>query len=51
MLCTVPKVVADTFRENIKLKEGEALRDDDNFAYVAAWNTKATVVWSCIKRS
>jgi len=25
------------FREEFQTPEGEALRDDDNFAYVAAW--------------
>jgi succinate dehydrogenase / fumarate reductase, flavoprotein subunit len=25
------------FREEYQTEEGEALRDDDNFAYVAAW--------------
>ena len=28
------------FREEYQTKDGEALRDDDNFAYVAAWEYK-----------
>jgi len=28
------------FREEFQTEEGEALRDDDNFAYVAAWEFK-----------
>jgi len=28
------------FREEYQTKDGEALRDDDNFAYVAAWENK-----------
>ena len=28
------------FREEFQTKDGEALRDDDNFAYVAAWEYK-----------
>ena len=28
------------FREEYQTEEGEALRDDDNFAYVAAWEYK-----------
>ena len=27
----------DTSEKNTKLQMGEALRDDENFAYVAAW--------------
>ncbi len=29
------------FREEYQTKDGEALRDDDNFAYVAAWEYKS----------
>ena len=28
------------FREEYQTEEGEALRDDENFAYVAAWEYK-----------
>ena len=28
------------FREESQTEEGEALRDDENFAYVAAWEYK-----------
>jgi succinate dehydrogenase / fumarate reductase flavoprotein subunit len=28
------------FREEFQTEEGEALRDDENFAYVAAWENK-----------
>ncbi|MEM9686763.1 MAG: fumarate reductase/succinate dehydrogenase flavoprotein subunit, partial [Bacteroidota bacterium] len=30
------------FREEYQTKEGEALRDDENFKYVAAWEYKGT---------
>lgn len=30
------------FREEHQTEDGEAKRDDENFAYVAAWNTKET---------
>jgi succinate dehydrogenase / fumarate reductase flavoprotein subunit len=29
------------FREEYQTEDGEALRDDENFAYVAAWEYKA----------
>jgi hypothetical protein len=38
--CTVTNLEV-TSEKNIKLKI-EAKRDDENFAYVAAWNTKET---------
>ncbi len=33
------------FREEMQTEEGEALRDDENFAYVAAWEYKADSEW------
>ena len=30
------------FREEYQTEDGEALRDDENFAYVAAWEFKGT---------
>jgi len=37
------------FREEYQTKEGEALRDDDNFAYVAAWENKGNNAWELHK--
>jgi succinate dehydrogenase / fumarate reductase flavoprotein subunit len=34
------------FREEYQTPEGEALRDDDNFAYVAAWEFKNAGDWT-----
>jgi succinate dehydrogenase / fumarate reductase flavoprotein subunit len=33
------------FREEMQTEEGEALRDDDNFKYVAAWEYKGESEW------
>ena len=30
------------FREEYRTEEGEALRDDENFAFVGAWESKGT---------
>jgi succinate dehydrogenase / fumarate reductase flavoprotein subunit len=38
------------FREEYQTADGEAKRDDENFAYVAAWNTKETNDAVYIKR-
>lgn len=37
------------FREEFQTEEGEALRDDDNFAYVAAWENKGNNSWEVHK--
>ncbi len=37
------------FREEYQTAEGEALRDDDNFAYVAAWEMKEVGNWELHK--
>jgi len=37
------------FREEYQTKEGEALRDDDNYAYVAAWENKGNNAWELHK--
>lgn len=37
------------FREEYQTEEGEALRDDDNFAYVAAWEFHEGYEWSLHK--
>jgi succinate dehydrogenase / fumarate reductase flavoprotein subunit len=37
------------FREEYQTKDGEALRDDDNFAYVAAWENKGNNTWELHK--
>ena len=37
------------FREEYQTKEGEALRDDDNFAYVSAWENKGNNTWELHK--
>jgi succinate dehydrogenase / fumarate reductase flavoprotein subunit len=37
------------FREEYQTPEGEALRDDDNFMYVAAWELKNEHEWSLHK--
>jgi len=37
------------FREEYQTEEGEALRDDEKFAYVAAWEYKAESEWSLHK--
>ena len=37
------------FREEYQTPEGEALRDDDNFMYVAAWEAKGEHEWSLHK--
>jgi succinate dehydrogenase / fumarate reductase flavoprotein subunit len=37
------------FREEYQTKDGEALRDDDNFAYVAAWENKGNNAWELHK--
>jgi succinate dehydrogenase / fumarate reductase flavoprotein subunit len=40
------------FREEYQTEEGEALRDDENYAYVAAWEFKEGVeLLSFIKKS
>ncbi len=37
------------FREEYQTKDGEALRDDDNFAYVSAWENKGNNTWELHK--
>ncbi|MFC2088849.1 fumarate reductase/succinate dehydrogenase flavoprotein subunit [Calditrichota bacterium] len=37
------------FREESQTKEGEALRDDENFSYVAAWEFRDTGKWEMSK--
>lgn len=37
------------FREEYQTEEGEALRDDENFAYVAAWENKGNHEWELHK--
>jgi len=37
------------FREEYQTEEGEAKRDDDNFAYVAAWENKGNNAWELHK--
>jgi succinate dehydrogenase / fumarate reductase flavoprotein subunit len=37
------------FREEFQTEEGEALRDDNNFAYVAAWEMKEVGNWELHK--
>jgi len=37
------------FREEHQTEEGEAKRDDENFAYVAAWEFKGTSNWELNK--
>ena len=37
------------FREEFQTEEGEALRDDENFAYVAAWEFKGNNTWDLHK--
>jgi succinate dehydrogenase / fumarate reductase flavoprotein subunit len=37
------------FREEMQTEEGEALRDDENFAYVAAWEFKGESNWALNK--
>lgn len=37
------------FREEMQTEEGEALRDDANFSYVAAWEFKAEHEWNLHK--
>ncbi|HUQ65116.1 MAG TPA: fumarate reductase/succinate dehydrogenase flavoprotein subunit [Flavitalea sp.] len=37
------------FREEMQTEEGEALRDDDNFQYVAAWEFKGENNWELHK--
>jgi succinate dehydrogenase / fumarate reductase flavoprotein subunit len=37
------------FREEYQTKDGEALRDDDNYAYVAAWENKGNNTWELHK--
>ena len=37
------------FREEMQTEEGEALRDDDNFQYVAAWEYKGESGWEMHK--
>ena len=37
------------FREEYQTPEGEALRDDENFMYVAAWEAKAEHEWTLHK--
>lgn len=37
------------FREEMQTDEGEAKRDDANFAYVAAWEYKADSIWQLHK--
>ena len=40
MPCNVTNPVEVTLGKNTKLPEGEALRDDENFKYAAAWEYK-----------
>jgi len=37
------------FREEFQTEEGEALRDDENYKYVAAWEMKEVVNWELHK--
>ncbi|MEJ7767863.1 MAG: hypothetical protein WKF89_08625 [Chitinophagaceae bacterium] len=37
------------FREEMQTEEGEAKRDDENFAYVSAWEYKAENEWQLNK--
>ena len=37
------------FREEYQTEEGEAKRDDENFAYVAAWENKGNISWELHK--
>ena len=37
------------FREEYQTEDGEALRDDENFMYVAAWEHKSTGEWALNK--
>jgi succinate dehydrogenase / fumarate reductase flavoprotein subunit len=37
------------FREEFQTEEGEAKRDDDNYAYVAAWENKGNNNWELHK--
>jgi succinate dehydrogenase / fumarate reductase flavoprotein subunit len=37
------------FREEFQTEEGEALRDDENYAYVAAWENKGSNTWELHK--
>ena len=37
------------FREESQTEDGEAKRDDENFAYVAAWENKGDAGWSLHK--
>jgi succinate dehydrogenase / fumarate reductase, flavoprotein subunit len=37
------------FREEYQTEEGEALRDDENYAYVAAWENKGSNTWELHK--
>jgi succinate dehydrogenase / fumarate reductase flavoprotein subunit len=37
------------FREEYQTEEGEALRDDDRYAYVAAWEMTGAAQWVCNK--
>ncbi len=39
------------FREEMQTEEGEAKRDDENFAYVAAWELKGESVWQLHKEN
>ena len=38
------------FREEYRTEDGEALRDDEHFAYVAAWEFKGTATNPCSTR-
>ena len=37
------------FREEYQTEEGEALRDDENYMYVAAWENKGPEEWELHK--
>ena len=37
------------FREESQTEEGEALRDDENFAYVSVWDYKGESQWELFK--
>ena len=39
------------FREEYQTEEGEAKRDDDNFAYTAAWENKGNNAWDLHKEN
>jgi succinate dehydrogenase / fumarate reductase, flavoprotein subunit len=39
------------FREESQTPDGEALRDDENFTYVAAWEFRASASRRCCTRS